>query len=59
MIGFIARWRSGEISVQDSEILEAGWYDPEALPEHLPGPYSIARRLIEAFRAERSAGRSS
>jgi NAD+ diphosphatase len=49
MIGFVARHRSGEIAPQDSEILEAGWFGPEELPA-LPGPYSIARRLIEDFR---------
>jgi NAD+ diphosphatase len=54
MIGFTARHRSGEISMQQSEILEAGWFRPDELPA-LPGPYSIARRLIEDFR-RRSPG---
>ena len=56
MIGFTARWLSGEIVVEQSEILEAAWFGPEDLPEHLPGPYSIARRLIEDFKASRSRG---
>jgi NAD+ diphosphatase len=56
MVGFTARWRSGEIVVEQGEILEAAWFGPEELPEHLPGPYSIARRLIEDFRASRSRG---
>ena len=56
MIGFTANWAAGEIVVEQSEILEAGWFGPDDLPEHLPGPYSIARRLIEDFRASRSRG---
>jgi NAD+ diphosphatase len=56
MIGFTARWLSGEIVVEQAEILEAGWFGPDELPEHLPGPFSIARRLIEDFKASRSGG---
>jgi NAD+ diphosphatase len=47
MIGFNARYRSGEIRVQDAEIVDAGWFGPEALPE-MPGRFSLARRLIDA-----------
>jgi NAD+ diphosphatase len=54
MIGFTARWLAGEIVVEQSEILEAAWFGADELPEHLPGTYSIARRLIEDFRASRS-----
>ena len=53
MVGFTAEWRSGEIVIEQSEILEAAWFGPDELPEHLPGPYSIARRLIEDFKASR------
>ena len=56
MVGFTARWKSGEILLQQSEIMEAAWFGPDQLPAQLPGPYSIARRLIEAFRASRSPG---
>jgi len=54
MVGFTARWEAGEIVLEQSEILEAAWFEPDQLPEHLPGPYSIARRLIEDFKASRS-----
>jgi NAD+ diphosphatase len=61
MIGFYARYRSGEIKVQDSEILDAGWFSPQELPQ-LPGRFSLARHLIDGFlerpvqpRAARSA----
>ena len=55
MIGFTARHRAGEISLQQSEILEAGWYGADEMPA-LPGPYSIARRLIESFLARQRGG---
>jgi len=48
MIGFTARHRSGEIKVQDSEILDAGWFSAGELPE-MPGRFSLARRLIDGF----------
>jgi NAD+ diphosphatase len=55
MIGFTARHLSGEIRVQDSEILDAGWFGSGPLPE-MPGRFSLARRLIDAHLA-RTAGR--
>jgi NAD+ diphosphatase len=48
MIGFYARHRSGEIKVQDSEILDAGWFSPGELPQ-MPGRFSLARQLIDGF----------
>ena len=48
MIGFYARYRSGEIRVQDSEILDAAWFDPSDLPQ-MPGRFSLARQLIDGF----------
>ncbi|GAC1614788.1 MAG: NAD(+) diphosphatase [Candidatus Dormibacteraceae bacterium] len=49
MIGFTASYAGGEIHVQDSEILDAGWFGrSDPLPE-LPGRFSLARRLIDAF----------
>ncbi len=48
MIGYFADYESGEIRLNDGEILEADWYRANSLP---PGPIrlSIAKRLIEAF----------
>lgn len=61
MVGFFARHRGGELRVDGHELDEAGWYEFDQLPI-LPGPISIARRLIEAFvvdrHARRAAGRS-
>ena len=46
MIGFTATWRAGELRVDGSEIVEAAWFAPDALPS-VPPPMSIARRLID------------
>lgn len=51
MVGFMAEWRSGEIQVDGAEIAEAGWFEPDGLPD-VPPPLSIARRLIDAWRDE-------
>jgi NAD+ diphosphatase len=48
MVGFFARYRAGEITVDGEEIAEAAWFDSGALPL-LPPPISIARKLIEAY----------
>jgi len=48
MIGFTAEYESGEISVDGKEILEAGWYDVNSLPE-IPSKMSIAREIIDWF----------
>ncbi len=46
MMAFYAEYKSGEIKIQESEIRDARWFRPDALPT-LPRPGSIARRLIE------------
>jgi NAD+ diphosphatase len=48
MIGFHARYESGELRPDGIEIVEADWFRRDALPL-LPPPISIARRLLEAF----------
>jgi NAD+ diphosphatase len=48
MIGFTAEYESGEISIDETEIADAGWFDPEKLPT-IPGKISIARELIDWF----------
>ncbi|MBA3655343.1 MAG: NAD(+) diphosphatase [Actinobacteria bacterium] len=53
MIGFTARWESGEIAVDGREIVDANWYGPDELPM-IPPPLSIARRLIDGWLAERA-----
>jgi len=55
MIGFTATYASGEISLDDREIEDAGWFTAEKLPR-IPGRISIARKLIDGFLARQ--GRS-
>ncbi len=49
MIGFFARYASGDLAPDGDEIADAGWFWPSDLPA-LPGEISIARALIEAWR---------
>jgi NAD+ diphosphatase len=51
MIGFRARYVSGELLLDETEISEAGWYRRDDLPPIPPG-ISIARRLIDEWIAE-------
>ena len=48
MIGFEATWASGEIVIDESEIVDAQWYRPDALPM-IPPTMSIARTLIDRW----------
>lgn len=47
MIAFTAEWLAGEISPDPTEISDARWFDPEALPELPPAGLSISRALID------------
>lgn len=46
MIGFVAEYAGGEIRLFDDEILDAGWFTVDTLP-NIPGSISIARKLID------------
>ena len=46
MIGFTATWLSGDLRIEEAELVDARWFTRDALPE-LPGQLSIARRLID------------
>ena len=48
MIGFEASWVSGEIDIDEGEIVDAGWYTPDELPM-IPPAMSIARTLIDRW----------
>ncbi len=56
MIAFTAEWAGGEVRPDGVEIGEAGWFARDNLPL-LPGPISIARRMIDAWLAEAPAER--
>jgi NAD+ diphosphatase len=48
MIGFTAAYAGGEITLDDSEIEDAGWFTADHMPQ-IPGKISIARKLIDWF----------
>jgi NAD+ diphosphatase len=46
MIGFTATWVSGDLHIEEAELVDARWFTRENLPD-LPGRLSIARKLID------------
>ncbi len=48
MVAFTAEWDSGEISLSEDEMVDAGWFDKDSLPPQ-PDSRSIAKRLINWF----------
>lgn len=54
MVGFRAVAASGAFAPDGVEVKRAGWFAPDALPENLPQPLSIARKLIDAWRGEKA-----
>lgn len=48
MVGFRADYRSGEITIDPTEIEDAGWYRKDQLPM-VPAGLSIARQIIDAW----------
>ena len=48
MVGFIADFAGGEITIDTNEIASAGWFGRNNLP-NLPSPMSISRALIDAW----------
>lgn len=50
MIGFTARYAGGDIVIDAHELADARWFKLDDLPE-LPQPYTIARQIIERWRA--------
>jgi NADH pyrophosphatase NudC (nudix superfamily) len=52
MVGFCARYVSGVITPDYTEIDDAHWFTPDALPS-LPASGSIARRIINAWLTKR------
>lgn len=53
MVGFTATWAGGEIQIDEEELLDAGWFIRDALPQ-LPMTFSIARSLIDEWVGQRS-----
>jgi NAD+ diphosphatase len=51
MVGFTAEHAAGELKPNPAEIVDAGWFPADALPQ-IPPRISIARRLIDWFKEE-------
>src|SRR5439155_15802899 len=51
MVGFTARYASGEIVVDLDELESASWFELDDLPA-LPPPLSIARQILEQHTRE-------
>lgn len=51
MVGFTARYKSGELHLQQSELSKAGWFTRSNMPEY-PGPVSIAGQLVRDWLRE-------
>ena len=48
MLGFTAEYASGELQIDENEILDAGWFTAQNIPEG-PKSISISRKLIDWF----------
>jgi NAD+ diphosphatase len=48
MLGFFAEYESGEIKVQEEELLDCRWFNRHAMPE-IPGKLSMARMLLDEW----------
>jgi NAD+ diphosphatase len=48
MVGFTAVYAGGDLKVDQSEIIDADWFDACSLPR-VPGKWSISRQLIDWF----------
>ena len=57
MLGFTARYKSGEIDTShDDEVEDAGWFPADAMPNTFSGNVSISQWLIQDF-VERHTGK--
>ena len=50
MVGFTAEWKSGDINIDPTEIVDAQWFRRDNMPP-VPPPISIARKLIDHWLA--------
>jgi NAD+ diphosphatase len=50
MVGFVAQYAGGEITIDPEELEDARWFPPDALPDG-PSRHSIARFIIDTYGA--------
>lgn len=55
MIGFTARYVSGDIVLDTTELADARWFTHDAMPD-LPPALSLSRQIIDSWVSERSQG---
>ncbi len=48
MLGFFAEYESGEIKVQEEELVDCRWFNRHAMPD-IPGKLSMARMLLDEW----------
>lgn len=48
MIGFFAEYESGEIKVDENEIVHADWFTKDSFP-NIPQKFTLARKIIDEF----------
>ena len=48
MLGFFAEYESGELKVQEEELVDCSWFNRHAMPE-IPRKLSMARMLIDEW----------
>ena len=48
MLAFTADYASGEIRLQEEELVDGGWFKRDSLPE-IPRPGSVAYNLIMGY----------
>jgi len=48
MIAFFADYKAGEIAIEPVELIDAGWFAPDNLPD-IPPEGSVARKMINEF----------
>ena len=46
MVGFTARYKSGNLRLQEDELSAGGWFHRNKLPQ-IPEKLSLARKLID------------
>ena len=58
MLGFFATWKSGDIVIDPTEIVDAKWFRADELPM-IPPPLSISRRLIDVWLEDVRSGQAT
>jgi NAD+ diphosphatase len=55
MLGYFAEYLAGDVQADGVEILEVGWFSPDAMPPTPSAATSVAGKLIEVFLRDQSA----